>query len=217
MSGAVWVVLTLFAQTAGAWSSMASHTENDIRNLAGTLESYRVDTGSYPDPHEYWLTLQQAGMWYLREPGPARDLWGQPLVYRLPGKHGAFDLYSVGPDGVDSDGQRDDISSWAGVNDGFHWKRTWPLGRFICRLGIGLSIASFLLAFMYRWKVVLPIAGIVLCVSAILGCKLLMHPGVVRSRNIPLQHAILLAGLICIVLLIFLLMVRKDAFHRRQN
>ena len=39
------------------------------------------------------------------------DEWGRPLVYRFPSKRteGIFDLYSVGPNGVDEMGQGDDI------------------------------------------------------------------------------------------------------------
>src|SRR5678815_6173878 len=141
----------LFTQTAGAWSSKASHTFHDIESLALALEMYHMDLGKYPDPHDYWLTLQRTNMWYFPEAGPLRDRWGQPLVYRVPGTHGAFDLYSVGPDGIDNNGERDDVSSWAEVNDGFHWERTWPLGRLILRLGVGLALASCLLVFAYDW------------------------------------------------------------------
>jgi hypothetical protein len=41
----------------------------------------------------------------------AFDLWGRPLIYRCPGpvhRHG-WDLYSVGPSGVDDQGGDDDI------------------------------------------------------------------------------------------------------------
>jgi Type II secretion system (T2SS), protein G len=40
-----------------------------------------------------------------------QDPWGHPLVYRIPSDHNGcrFDLYSVGPNGIDDHGQGDDI------------------------------------------------------------------------------------------------------------
>lgn len=42
-----------------------------------------------------------------------RDDWGRPLVYRFPsgGDGRAFRLYSTGPNGVDEDGNGDDIAA----------------------------------------------------------------------------------------------------------
>lgn len=45
------------------------------------------------------------------DPGPLMDAWGQPLVYRYPARRQelVFELYSVGPNGVDQQGEGDDI------------------------------------------------------------------------------------------------------------
>ena len=145
------VALMFLPTIAYGWSSQASHTEVDIRQLALMVESYHQEVGKYPGTNEYWMELQRVELWFSPKLGPIEDRWGRPLVYRVPGKYGAFDVYSVGPDGVDDDGQRDDVSSWAGVNDGFHWKATWPAGRLTLRVGVGLALASCLLAFVYRW------------------------------------------------------------------
>ena len=46
------------------------------------------------------------------------DGWGHPLVYRCPGQFGDFDVYSIGADGVDDEGEGDDVTSWAGIPKG---------------------------------------------------------------------------------------------------
>lgn len=45
--------------------------------------------------------------------GSFKDIWGRELVYRFPSerRHCMFDLYSMGPNGVDENGQGDDIAS----------------------------------------------------------------------------------------------------------
>jgi len=47
------------------------------------------------------------------EVGTFRDSWGHELVYRFPPRRKdiLFELYSVGPNGIDEDGQGDDITT----------------------------------------------------------------------------------------------------------
>jgi len=73
----------------------------DIRNLCEWMES-RED--GYTD---IWRDRVSP----LDRP-VVRDAWGRPLIYRFPSlrKEGVFDLYSVGPNGVDEMGEGDDIS-----------------------------------------------------------------------------------------------------------
>jgi general secretion pathway protein G len=41
------------------------------------------------------------------------DPWGKPYLYRCPGQHGDYDLYSYGPDGLEGgEGENSDITSW---------------------------------------------------------------------------------------------------------
>ena len=48
---------------------------------------------------------------YLRKL-PA-DPWGSPFVYRRPGDHGEYDLFSLGADGEEGgDGPGKDITNW---------------------------------------------------------------------------------------------------------
>lgn len=54
-----------------------------------------------------------AGMADLRKSSVPKDPWGNDYIYRFPGQHGAFDLYSYGADGqVGGEGEDADIVSW---------------------------------------------------------------------------------------------------------
>jgi len=82
--------------------------------IKSALGQYEVDVGQYPKSLQDLLTPpSNARNWH----GPylekmPMDPWGQPYVYRFPGKHipGSYDLLSVGPDG--KEGTEDDIVSW---------------------------------------------------------------------------------------------------------
>jgi hypothetical protein len=174
-------------------SSPASRTQSDLKNLAAAVELFKSDTGHHPDPKQYWLELEQKDLRYHRDQsGPLKDRWDRPVIYRLPGKQRDFDLYSIGPDGIDSNGALDDVSL-AGVNDGFHWKATWPTGRRTLRLTVGLTLASLLLAFLWPWRTIVPLAGMISCIGTIAGCRLLMHPEFVRFAE-PTPSTLYLSG-----------------------
>jgi type II secretory pathway pseudopilin PulG len=187
------ILLLVTLRVACAWSSGASRTDNDLRSLAGSIESYRMETGRLPSPEQYWMELHRGGFLDPSKSGPPLDAWSRPFIYRMPGKHGDFDLLSYGQDGIDQDGGLDDISSWAGVNDGFHWKATWPRGRFTIALSIVLGFGSLLLICRYPWGIMVPIAVSIMSAGVLLGCQWLMHPGVVRSRNGPLVTTSIIA------------------------
>ena len=194
------MVLSL-TDSAAAWSSTASRTQSDLRNLAAAFEVFKSDAGHYPAPEHYWLELEYKDVRYHRDQsGPMKDRWDHPVIYRLPSKQDDFDLYSVGPNGVDNNGGLDDVSL-AGVNDGFHWKATWPMGRLALRMGFGFALGACVLGLVWPWRFVVPVAGMILCAGTMVGCRLLMHPGIVNSRNQPLQLYIFLAALVFGVLL----------------
>lgn len=69
------------------------------------LEQYRIDTGHFPSTDQGLAALSakpgNESKWdgpYLKKDAPA-DPWGNPYVYRMPGEHGEFDLFSYGKDG----------------------------------------------------------------------------------------------------------------------
>ena len=104
-----------FAPLAQAWSSPAARTESEIKQLSISVEVYRSSFGKLPPPENYWVEVSRTGIQLPDRTERPRDNWGRPFVYRAPGRHGDFDLYSLGADGIDQDGARDDISNWAGV------------------------------------------------------------------------------------------------------
>ncbi|MHA3774863.1 hypothetical protein ACXR0O_25365 [Verrucomicrobiota bacterium sgz303538] len=106
----------------------------------------------------------------------------------------------------------DDVSNWAGVNDGFHWKSTWPAGRTTIGCSVVLGLGCLLLARFYPLRIIAPLSGALMCLGIMLGCPILMHPGIVPSRNGPL--AIGTAVAFCLgaaLLIVFTANVRKRA------
>ncbi|MDX1681166.1 MAG: hypothetical protein R3242_10595, partial [Akkermansiaceae bacterium] len=97
-------------------------------------------------------------------------------------------------------GAKDDVSTWAGVNDGYHWKSTIPMGRYTLIVTPFLFAGLLLSSLWLPKRFMLPISGIVLCLGAALGCSGLMYPGHVPDRNMPLG-IVVLAGLVGAILL----------------
>jgi hypothetical protein len=189
---------------AYAWSSRASRTYARIEGLAAAISAYHDRFAKFPAPDDYWIELRREGLLEANETERPLDQWGHPLVYRIPGKHGEFDLYSYGQDGIDNHGALDDISSWAGVNDGYYWKGARPKGRLTIVLGIILGGACLPFARICSWSLIAPSAGIFVCLGVMLGCHWLMHPGIVPSRNDPLNAIGILAFFVFVILAGFL-------------
>ena len=87
-----------------------------IKELEGGLQLFSFDMGRFPNTSEGLDALMRnpgnSDAWkgpYLAKELP-KDPWGKSYVYRSPGLHGDYDLYSCGPDGAD--GGDDDICSW---------------------------------------------------------------------------------------------------------
>ena len=96
--------------------------QTDIRNIASTLDMYKLDNFNYPSTAQGLQALvtkpsgtPEAKNWnpdgYLKK--LPVDPWGNPYQYISPGAHGAFDLYSWGADGKEGGDDKDkDIVSW---------------------------------------------------------------------------------------------------------
>jgi general secretion pathway protein G len=93
-----------------------------IRQLGQALDLFKLDNGFYPTTDqglEALLTrpsLPPEPRNY-REGGYMQKLpvdpWGGPYVYRSPGDHDEYDLFSYGPDGEEGgEGANADITSW---------------------------------------------------------------------------------------------------------
>jgi general secretion pathway protein G len=91
-----------------------------VQNIAGVLDLYRLEVGSYPSQQDGLDALLEepadATRWngpYVKRRDALMDPWGRMYVYRFPGDHGAYDLYSLGADaGEGGDGEDQDITSW---------------------------------------------------------------------------------------------------------
>ena len=108
----------------GAARQSAARSQLQIFALA--LDSYRLDTYSYPSTSQGLTTLRVAPQggepvrnWrgpYLRADAPL-DPWGRAYLYASPGSANptGYDLYSLGRDGrIGGDGEDADITSWNG-------------------------------------------------------------------------------------------------------
>ena len=77
-----------------------------IEHISTALDLFQIDMHRYPTTDEGLASLAQtppgATNWngpYLKKADTLVDPWGHPYVYRSPGQHGEFDLYSLGPEG----------------------------------------------------------------------------------------------------------------------
>jgi len=105
----------------GVTPSAADRTHDAIEWFAPSLVRYRINVGQYPSTQQGLsallrrpVNLPDSSAWagpYL--PGlPPGDAWGQPFAYRYPGVRNpaSYDLWSLGPDGIDATG--DEIGNW---------------------------------------------------------------------------------------------------------
>lgn len=95
----------------------------DIQTLEGSLEMYKLRTNLLPTTEQGLQALVTAP---TIDPIPRGyppegiikrlplDPWGNEYVLLNPGEIGAYDLYSLGPDGLE--GTDDDIGTW-NIND----------------------------------------------------------------------------------------------------
>jgi general secretion pathway protein G len=91
-----------------------------VQNIASILDLYRLEVGSYPSEDEGLDALLEpppdAPRWngpYVKKRDALIDPWGQTYLYRYPGEHGAYDLYSLGADQSEGgEGEDQDVTSW---------------------------------------------------------------------------------------------------------
>jgi len=91
-----------------------------IGSIEAALDLYRLDVGRYPEGPDGLQALiapvEGVTGWngpYLRKAGMLADPWGNGYLYRQPGQHGAYDLYTLGADGREGgDGADRDVVNW---------------------------------------------------------------------------------------------------------
>lgn len=103
------VLATLVVVSVGGQTDKANITaaKSNISTISKALDLYKLDNFRYPTTDEGLEALVEkpdsARNWpeggYLKK--IPMDPWSNPFVYISPGSTGAFDLYSLGADGVE--------------------------------------------------------------------------------------------------------------------
>ncbi len=124
----VLVILVIIGSFVGVAIGRAQGQANvnaakaQIQALEQPLEMFRLNINSYPTSSQGLTGLESApgdlanaAKWqgpYLDKPIPL-DPWDNPYQYMSPGSRNpdSFDIWSFGPDGVDS--TADDIGNWS--------------------------------------------------------------------------------------------------------
>lgn len=115
---AAFVVPSLMGSGEKAKIQLAKALVADNGTIAGALDRFRLDMGTYPeelaeltekpddDDEDKW-----AGP-YIKNPDDIKDPWGNAVEYKYPGdvREDSYDLWCVGPD--KEDGTDDDIKNW---------------------------------------------------------------------------------------------------------
>jgi general secretion pathway protein G len=125
----ILVVLTLIGVVLGIVGSnylgkseqaKAKAAKIEIEQIGQTLDLFKLENGRYPTTQEGLeaLVTAPAGMttWagpYWKKSTVPKDPWGHEYKYQSPGTHGAYDIISLGADGVEGgDGVNKDITNW---------------------------------------------------------------------------------------------------------
>jgi general secretion pathway protein G len=90
-----------------------------INAISSALELYALDNGTYPPPQVGLRALVQqpdgATRWngpYLKKAEGLIDPWGRPYRYRVPGRAGPFDVFTLGRENADGGtGEDADVSN----------------------------------------------------------------------------------------------------------
>jgi general secretion pathway protein G len=90
-----------------------------IENFMTAFDAYYLDIGKFPSQQQGLAALRSRqdgeAKWngpYLKKDIPT-DPWGNPFVYRLPGRNGGYEVVSYGADGKEGgDSDNADVNSW---------------------------------------------------------------------------------------------------------
>jgi len=117
-------LLTTFLCSGVYASTRYGKANSEVRGGINACLAFEAAYGCYPPQHN-WLEELVGGdnaiintdkCGYLNAQIPFIDPWGNPYIYKIPGKYnpGSFDFYSMGRDGKSKTGGNDpdDISVW---------------------------------------------------------------------------------------------------------
>ena len=101
-------------------TSRSQTAKVQIQNVDAALQLFRLDVGRFPTQEEGLGALVTAPStapgWngpYLQKSAALNDPWGTPYAYKIPGKHGEIDVYSLGSDKAEGGtGEAADVGNW---------------------------------------------------------------------------------------------------------
>lgn len=122
----VLVILGLLAAVATPQAlkylsrSKTNAAQIQLRSLGTSLDLYRLDVGRYPNQQEGLVALVErpnaVEHWqgpYVAKREMLQDPWGRTYLYRIPGQHGDYDLFTYGSDRTaGGEGEGRDVTSW---------------------------------------------------------------------------------------------------------
>lgn len=105
-----------FAQLGRSETKVA---KAQLEGLGKALDLYRLEVGHYPSTEQGLQALVVAPPEESRWTGPylqkklPQDPWGRSYVYRYPGEHSEYDLFSLGKDGqAGGEGENAEVTNW---------------------------------------------------------------------------------------------------------
>ncbi len=119
---AAFALPALIGQGEKAKIKLAEAAVKSNGTISSAIKNYKFDIGRYPDslqdlvekPNDDEIADKWTAAYLDVDPKTGfQDPWGKDYVYQAPGDHNedTFDLYSLGPNGIDGD--EDDITNWA--------------------------------------------------------------------------------------------------------
>lgn len=101
-------------------SSKSEAARVQVKNIASSLQLFRLDAGRYPSAEEGLSALvkqpSSVPNWngpYMPDASAITDPWGKPYRFLAPGKHGEVDVYTLGSDGAEGgSGEAKDVGNW---------------------------------------------------------------------------------------------------------
>lgn len=94
-------------------------TRAQIDGFGKALDQFRLDVGRYPSSEENLKSLITRPSNLVKWDGPylsksiPLDPWGNSYIYKSPGEHGEYDLFSYGKNGqLGGEGENADITNW---------------------------------------------------------------------------------------------------------
>jgi len=111
------IVAPRFFEQIGKTNTKIARAQID--SLEKALDQYRLDVGAFPNTEQGLgalitrpPSLERWGGPYLKKAVP-NDPWGNRYLYKAPGDHGDFDLFSLGADAQPGGtGEAADVTSW---------------------------------------------------------------------------------------------------------